>query len=213
MPELRRWRWGEPVEPLAQRLATGEVLAIPTESSYGLAVDPRNRDGVETIYRIKSRERGKPLLVLVADLDQALRLGVRADLPELEILRQVWPAPLTAVLPLAESRDEDRLPARAGCATLAIRVPAHTRIRRLIRDVGCPLTATSANRAGEAPVLEPDDLEGLLRGFRATLIDDGPLPGGPPSTLVQWSDGQPRILRAGAFDPALLQQEKKMSYG
>lgn len=202
-PEPRRWHWGDAVEPLVHCLEAGGVLAIPTESSYALAVDPRSAVGVESIYRIKRRERGKALLVVAADLEQILSLGVRPDLPELQVLATLWPAPLTAVLPLV-----DDLPASAGRATLAVRIPAHRRIRRLLRDVQCPLTATSANLAGEPPVLDPTDLEPLLEPLLAQgetiIVDDGHLPGGAPSTLVEWSEGNPRILRRGAYDPQLI---------
>lgn len=199
MPEIPRWHWGDPVEPLVRCLAAGGILAIPTESSYALAVDPRSTAGVESIREIKGRERGKALPVVVANVEQALELGVRPDSPELEVLEALWPAPLTAVLRLAND-----LPASAGRATLAVRVPAHPRIRQLLHDVECPLTATSANRRGESPVLEPAALEPLLMGRVAIIVDEGRLPGGTPSTLVEWSGGRPRILRVGAYNPELL---------
>jgi len=200
MSETPRWHWDDPVEPLVQCLAAGGILAIPTESSYALAVDPKSTEGVEAIYRIKVRARGKALPVLVADLEQALALGVLPDSPELGILEALWPAPLTAVLPLANKS----LPASAGSATLAVRIPAHPRTRRLLRDVECPLTATSANRSGEPPALEPQALEPLLKGYVAIIVDGGHLPGGAPSTVVEWSAGRPRILRLGAYNPELL---------
>ena len=107
---MRFWRPGDPIEPLRALLARGGVLAIPTESSYGLGADPRNPEGVEAIYRIKRRERGKPLPVVVADLAQLADLGIDPGLPILEALAACWPAPLTAVLPIARP-----LPAAARC--------------------------------------------------------------------------------------------------
>lgn len=196
MSETPRWHWGDSVEPLRTCLEAGGILAIPTESSYALAVDPRSVKGVQLIYQIKDREDGKALPVLVANLEQALALGVLPDAPELEILEALWPAPLSAVLPLANN-----LPASAGSATLAVRIPAHPRIRQLLCDVECPLTATSANRSGEPPILESQALEPLLKGHLAVIVEGGRLPGGAPSTLVEWQDGLPRILRAGAYAP------------
>ncbi len=200
-----RWHWDEPLAVLRQVLAAGGILGIPTESSYALAVDPGNPAAVEAVYEIKARERGKPLLVVVADVAQATALGVAPDLPQLELLAELWPAPLTAVLPLARP-----VAAAAGASTLAVRVPAHAGLRRLLAALGSPLTATSANRSGEAPVVDPEDLDQLLAAgpAPAVVVDGGVLPGGPPSTLVAWRDGELRILRRGAFEVAGLQHRQ-----
>lgn len=201
---LPRWRWGEPLERPRAVLAAGGILVIPTESSYGLAVDPRSRRGVEAIYEVKGRERGKPLPVVVADVEQAIALGVQPDLPQLRALASLWPAPLSAVLPLSRP-----LAAAAGGTTLAVRVPAHRRLRKLLRDLGFGLTATSANRSGAAPVVDPAELDALVPAGRALVIDDGVLPGGAPSTLIAWRDGGIEVLRPGAFPVARLAGESR----
>ena len=152
------WHWGEPVAPLRDLLARGGVLAIPTESSYGLGVDPWNRTGVETIYRIKEREAGKALPVVIAGREQLAGLGIDPDLHIVEALFAFWPAPLTAVLPVARP-----LPASAGGRNLAVRVPDHDRLRELLAAIGHGLTATSANRSGEPPILEPAGVAGAAR--------------------------------------------------
>lgn len=188
------WSPGDPVEPLCSLVARGGVLAIPTESSYGLGADPRNPVGVEAIYRIKERERGRPLPVVVADLGQLRDLGIDPGLPILKALSACWPAPLTAVLPVARS-----LPAAAGEPTLAVRIPAHEGLRRLLAELGHGLTATSANRSGEAPVLDPERAAELLAGADAIVVDGGVLPGGPPSTLVAIEASGPVVLRTGSF--------------
>jgi tRNA A37 threonylcarbamoyladenosine synthetase subunit TsaC/SUA5/YrdC len=100
----------------------------------------------------------------------------------------------------------ENVPAAAGGATLAVRVPAHDRLRDLLRSVRSPWTATSANSAGDPPILRPKDLESLLEPLLITapaaVIDDGELPGGPPSTLVAWDEsaGAFQVLRAGRFE-------------
>jgi L-threonylcarbamoyladenylate synthase len=187
-PAIPVWRFGDPVEPLRALLARGGVLAIPTESSYGLGVDPRNRAGVETVYRIKGREAGKALLVVVADRGQLVDLGIDPDLPILEALLACWPGPLTAVLPLA-----------TGAGTLAVRIPGHEGLRRLLAALGHGLTATSANRSGGEPILDLEDLPALLAGEDAVIVDGGRLPGGAPSTLVAIVDGAPVVLRTGSY--------------
>jgi L-threonylcarbamoyladenylate synthase len=196
---LVTWRWGDPVAVLAAARARGAVLVVPTESSYGLGVDPGNRRAVEAVYRLKAREAGKPLPVVIAEPAQAAALGVDPGLPELARAARCWPGPLTAVLPL---RPGTGLPAAAGTGSVAVRVPAHDRLRRLLRELG-PLTATSANPAGGAPLVDPAEVAELAAGADAVLVDDGVLPGGPPSTVVAFdAAGRPRVLRAGRLSPA-----------
>ena len=189
---LLHWRWEEAVAPLRHLLTQGGVLAIPSESSYGLAVLPGSPEGVDAIYRLKERERGNPLPVIGADSRQLASL-VDAAHPLFQIAARVWPAPLTIVVPSLRP-----LAATRG-ATLGVRVPAHPRLRALLAKIGSPLTATSANRAGEPPILDPTQLPLLLEGTAAGIVEDGVLGGGPPSTVVGWGDMGPRLLRAGAF--------------
>jgi L-threonylcarbamoyladenylate synthase len=198
------WHFGEPVAPLRALLARGGVLVIPTESSYGLGADPRNRRGVETVYRIKGRDAGKALPVVVADRGQLGGLGIDPDLPILVPLSACWPGPLTVVLPLARrglegSDGSDRLPAAAGEGSLAVRIPGHEGLRRLLAELGHGLTATSANRSGEPPVVDPLAAAALLAGEDAVLVDGGALPGGAPSTVVAIEPSGPVVLRSGSF--------------
>lgn len=204
-PSPRRWLWDDDPAQLKRVIDAGGVVAIPSESSYGLAADPSSSDGVEAIYSIKDRDRGKPLLVLAADLEQLEPLGVDLDWPPLRRVASVWPAPLTFVVPVARP---GAVPATAGGATLAVRIPAHERLRALLRSVNSAWTGTSANASGEPPILDPRRLAPLLdRSPRPTRwIDDGVLPGGPPSTLVAWDEtnDELRVLRPGAFDPSAI---------
>lgn len=197
----RRWLWGEPLAALCEVLRRGGVLAIPTESSYGLAADPRDRRGVEAIYRLKERERGRPLPVVAGSLEQLAALGVAVDEPLFRRLAAAWPAPLSLVVPAA--RD---LPAAAGGETLAVRLPGHRRLLRLLGELGLALTATSANRSGAPPVTDPDDLEQLLAGRDALIVDGGVLGGGPPSTLVALGSGGLTVLRRGRYSMADLRR-------
>jgi L-threonylcarbamoyladenylate synthase len=197
------WRFGDPIEPLAALLARGGVLAIPTESSYGLAVPPGNALGVAAIYRLKRRELGKPLPVVIAGLDQLAGLGISPDLPILRLLSAFWPGPLTAVLPIAAASAADAPKAAAGTGTLAIRIPGHPQLIDLLKRLGHGLTATSANRSGGEPVLDPRQAAELLAGQPAMVVDGGILPGGVPSTLVAPVASGPeagwavQVLRAG----------------
>jgi L-threonylcarbamoyladenylate synthase len=178
-------------------LAVGGVLAFATESSYGLGVDPRSERGVEAIYRLKGRERGKALPVVAADLEQIVALGVPRAAPALEWAAPRWPAALTVVLPL-----DAPIAASAGAATIAARIPARAELRALLAGLGTPLTATSANPSGAAAICDPRELAGWLAasGERFHLMDGGMAPGGSPSTLVEVVEGAARVLRAGAVD-------------
>ncbi len=193
-----QWRWGDSPAPLQRILAQEGVLAVPSESSYGLAADPRSAASVAAIYQLKERPADKPLLVVLAGVEQLAGLGVRAPQPALDQLAAVWPAALTAVLPL-----EQALPASCGAASLAVRVPAHRRLRGLLRQLG-PVTSTSANRAGEAPLCRSEEVHEWLAqrdvGRPTAVVDDGELPGGPPSTVVAWERQGWRLLRQGAVD-------------
>jgi L-threonylcarbamoyladenylate synthase len=191
---LPRWRFGDDPALPAEVVARGGVLAIPTESSYGLAADPRSRRGVEAIYRLKSREAGKPLPVVVAGVGQLVLLGVDAAAPEAARAARCWPAALTVVLPLAP--EAPPLPAAAGGRSVAVRVPDHPELRALLAVTG-PLTATSANPSGGEPILDPHAAASFLTGADAVLVDAGLLPGGPPSTLIAFDGPHLRILRPG----------------
>ena len=193
---LEVWPWDGDLEVVKRALADGRLLAVPTESSYGLAVDPRSGAGVETVYRLKERDRGKPLPVVAADLAQAVDLGIEAN-EAVRVAEARWPAPLTVVAPL---RPGVSVPAAAGGRTLAVRVPAHERLRGLLRALGHPLTATSANRSGEPAICGPAALEPILGGAGALVVGGETMPGGPPSTVVSWSSAGLRVLRRGRFD-------------
>jgi L-threonylcarbamoyladenylate synthase len=196
------WRLdGEPsgsVDVLTECLGRGGLLVFPTESSYALGADPRNPRAVEAVYRIKSREAGKPLPVVVGVQRHLAHLGIDPNLPILSRLAACWPGAVTVILPRIEGAPP--LPAVAEARSVAVRIPGPRAMRELLAELG-PLTATSANVSGEPPVLDPveaarllvgkddlmgkDDLTGEDGvGADGIVIDGGRLAGGPPSTLV-----------------------------
>ncbi len=192
---MKHWYWDDDLAVLRRALDRGQILVIPTESSYGLAVDPRSESGIEAIYRLKGRERGKPLPVVAADLAQLCDLGLNLDSPGIREWAARWPAPLTLVLACPEE-----IPAAAGSGSLAVRIPAHARLRSLLASLGTSLTATSANPSGLSPVLNPEELDSWLEGEPVVIVDDGVLPGGFPSTVIRFGlDGEWSLLREGRF--------------
>ena len=191
---MRRFPLSSPADLPAARAAVRAaldehgVVAIPTESSYGLAAAPADAEGVARVFAAKGRRPDKALPLVAASLAQVEAIAI-LDPTWRERLAAVWPAALSVVLP-----------ARAGTglgATVAIRVPAHPLLRGVLHASG-PLTATSANRSGGAPTLSPEAVMGVFGGAVALLLDGGELPGGPPSTLIDVSGSAPVLLRAGA---------------
>jgi L-threonylcarbamoyladenylate synthase len=166
------------------------VIALPTETFYGLAVDPRDEEAVARVFAIKGREAGKALLVVAASVTQA---GELAHLDETRrvLLAAAWPAAVTVVLPARR-----RLAAAAD--SIAVRVPDHALLRALLARIG-PLTATSANRSGALPCATPAAVAAALASEVDLLLDGGATPGGPPSTLVDWTGDRPVVLRPGAW--------------
>ncbi len=173
-----------------EALAGHGVIALPTETFYGLAVAPDDAEAVARVFAVKGREVGKALPVVAASLDQVDALVV-LDATRRAALAAVWPAPLTVVLPL-------RRPLAAAAGTLAVRVPDHALLRSLLARVG-PLTATSANRSGAPPCHSAAAVAEALGGEVDMLLDGGATPGGSPSTLLDWTADRPVLLRPGAW--------------
>ncbi len=196
-----RWSWGDPLADIQETLAAGGMLAVPTESSYALAVDPRSAEGVESIFRFKARPSDKPLPVVAGSLEHLALLGIDVEDPRLRILASLWPAPLSIVIPT-----RDPLPAAGGTGSLAVRIPDHPRLVELLARLRSPLTATSANSSGEAAICDPVDLARKLVGWRALIVDDGLLPGGAPSTMVALGPETLEVLRVGRYPVAILRQ-------
>ncbi len=161
------------------------VVAIPTETFYGLAVPPDDEEGLARLFALKGRPREKAAPVVAASLQQAATL-VRVPDGWWDRLAETWPAPLTVVLPAH----------RGG--TLAVRVPAHSLLRELLERLG-PLTATSANHVGGPPAVTPVEVENTFGDGLALVLDGGATPGGLPSTVVDLTASPPRLLRLGAW--------------
>lgn len=194
-----RWRFGDDLAPLRAAIARGAMLAIPTESSYGLAVDPRDPAAVAALLRLKGRGPAKPLPVVGATPEAFHELGVDPDEPALAWASSRWPAALTVVVPIREP-----IAASLGGRSLAIRVPDHADLRSLLARLGTTWTATSANASGEPPLLDPDAVLAWFArsGTDGLLVDGGRLPGGPPSTLVAFAGGRPFVVRQGRVEVA-----------
>jgi L-threonylcarbamoyladenylate synthase len=194
-PNPRILRYGKAaIAEGATLIRAGQPVAVPTETVYGLAADARNGDAVARIYAAKGRPSFNPLIVHVADIAMARRLGRFDDVPA--ALTDCWPGPLTIVVPL---RDDSGIASivTAGLSTIAIRVPAHRAMRALIAATAVPLAAPSANASGRISATSAAHVAASLGNRIALIIDDGPAPVGIESTIVRATGGPPSILRPG----------------
>lgn len=184
----------------AALLVAGELVAIPTETVYGLAGDATNPQAVAAIYEAKGRPSFNPLIVHLPDLQQAQRIALFDD-QALALARAFWPGALTLVLPLRPGAGIAGL-VTAGLDTVAIRVPAHPVAQALLRRFGGPLAAPSANPSGRISATTAahvaDPLTGL-GGRIAAVLDAGACPVGVESTIIGWQDGRPVLLRPGGL--------------
>lgn len=181
----------------AASIRAGGVVAIPTDTLYGLAADPFNADAVGRVFAIKGRTAEWALPLVAADAAQiAAHLGALPPLA-LPLAARFWPGPLT-LLVLASDRLAPEV--TGGTGRVGVRVPAHLVARRLCEACERPLTATSANLSGQPAADDPDEVaRSLGRGSDIMLLDAGKTPGGPPSTIVDVTMAEPRLVRAGAI--------------
>ena len=184
------------VTSLAAILEGGGVVLMPTDTIYGLHGLASDATVVARIAAMKGRDADKPFVVLGASPEQLEKLG--CVIPD--VLRSLWPAPLTAIVPLRTA-----VAASRGAATLAVRVPDLPWLRELVATTG-PLVSTSANRSGEPPVVEPDALARDLQTSLDSIVDGGRREG-KPSAIVDFSGTEPRFIREG--DPAFAQKLRK----
>ena len=187
------------VSVLADRMrrVLGEngLIALPTESFYGLAVDPFNEQALARLWQLKGRSKGKPVLVLIGEGAQ-LKPFVRNIPPAATILMNAfWPGPLTIVFPAA-ARLSDAV--TAGTHSIGIRFSAWQPLCELLQRVG-PVTGTSANRESMPPPTTAEEVRHYFGDALDLIVDAGPTPGGRPSTVID-VQGPIRIIRDGAID-------------
>lgn len=195
----------DPIEPepvrireIVRRLEHGEVVALPTDTFYGLAVDPVNLFAVEQIYQIKMRQKHKPLSLLIANVSQAYELARDTDTLLDKLAEKFWPGPLTIIV-----RAGTRLPLRSTAHTgnVAIRVPDAAIARAVVEAFGLPITATSANLQGASECTNASSVRDQIGDRIPLIVDGGPTGRAVHTTIVDLSlgDGRWEILREGAI--------------
>jgi L-threonylcarbamoyladenylate synthase len=194
------------IERLAVQLAGSAILGIPTDTLYGLAVNPQDDCAVARLFELNGRDAAIAVPLVAADLSQVLtRVGRLTPIGQQLALR-FWPGPLTLVI---NARRDLATGVRAADGSVAVRVPAHPVTRALARRFGAPLTATSANRSGQPPAMDAAAVVAALGDDVDVVVDAGPIRGGPPSTVVDVRDETPRLVRDGAIPWAAVLESLK----
>ncbi|HEX3548892.1 MAG TPA: L-threonylcarbamoyladenylate synthase [Candidatus Elarobacter sp.] len=185
----------------ARVLREGGVVAIPTETVYGLAADVGNAAAIARVYAIKGRPADHPLIVHVRDVDALA--GYVADVtPRLRALAEAfWPGPLTAIVARGPRTP---LAVTGGQETVAVRVPAHPLARAILTAFGGALAAPSANRFGRISPTAAEHVRADLGDEIDLIVDGGPAQVGVESTIVDLTGEVPAVLRAGAITPTQL---------
>ncbi len=190
-------------ETAAAILRSGGLVALPTETVYGLGANGLNEEAVAKIFAAKGRPQDNPLILHVAeaaDMEQYCK-----NIPEAAYLlaEKFWPGPLTLVL---EAKDCVPLSTRAGLPSVAVRCPDNAITRRIIRLAAVPIAAPSANISGKPSTTSADHVRHDHDGRIEAIVDDGPCRVGVESTIVDLTENPPRLLRPGGITPEQLTQ-------
>ena len=175
---------------IATILLGGGVVLMPTDTIYGLHALADHANAIQRIVDMKGRGEQKPFVVIGSSIEQLETLGATFSGSTREILDQLWPGPLTAIVPLRSA-----IAASRGAATIAVRVPALDSLREILQQTG-PLASTSANRSGEPPIVDPKSLPRDLHDAVDAIVDAGPRDG-EASVIVDFTGAEPRFIREG----------------
>ena len=183
------------VAEAAAAIGRGEIVAFPTETYYGLAVDALDGAALDRLFTFKGRDGEKASALLVADLDMLAGLCAEVSARAHDLAAAHWPGPLTLAL-LAKP---DLPPAIVREGFVAARVSSHPVAQALVLAAGRPITATSANPAGAAPARTAAQVRAYFGAEGFHVLEGGQTPGGPPSTLVRLRGNDVELLRKGAI--------------
>ena len=180
------------LEEAINRLNRGEVIAIPTDTVYGLAAKSTDHAAIDRLYSLKQREKNKPMVIQLAQYEDLQEFGYVEDLSDIDLIESFWPGMLTIVLPVDLTCVHTII--RAGLDTTAFRIPNHFIREKLLVDCG-PLVVSSANLSKKMPALCVEEIE-LSFGKDFPIVDGGRL-FGQASTVIQKENGLWIILREG----------------
>jgi len=201
---------GREIEKAASLLRAGGIVAYPTETYYGLGADPFNAQALARLFQVKNRPAVKPVLVLVAEPGQIGLLAREISATALRLMDRFWPGPLTLVLPALPSLSPLLT---GGTGTVGVRLSPHPVAAALLRAVGSPLTATSANRSGQDPARTAGEVRAAFGSEVDLVLDGGKTPGKKGSSLIGVSGSQVTCIREGCISFADVLQATGTSAG
>ena len=184
------------VQRAAHLLRVGEVVALPTETVYGLAANARDEKAIAKIFQIKGRPANNPIIVHVADVEMAKRCVADWPAAAEKLAKAFWPGPLTLVVPRAKEIPDG---VTAGGATVGVRWPGHPLIQAVIRECAFPLAAPSANLSGRISPTNAGHVRKELGDKISLIIDGGQAQVGIESTVLDLTESPPAILRPGVI--------------
>jgi L-threonylcarbamoyladenylate synthase len=190
-------------------LAQGGIVAFPTETYYGLAVDPFNEKALTDLFRLKGRPLHKPFLVLIQDETQLLSLASSIPPAYIPLMQAFWPGPLTLVFPAVASLSSVLTGDGDG---IGVRISPHPVARAFGQMWGRPMTATSANLSGMPAARTADEVRQFFGDGVACILDGGQTPGGMSSTVVGLHQGELQLIRAGVIEFSSLIEVSKAEY-
>ncbi|MEM7240688.1 MAG: L-threonylcarbamoyladenylate synthase [Pseudomonadota bacterium] len=187
----------------ANVLGNGGLVILPTETVYGLGADASNGTAVAQVFAAKGRPNFNPLIAHVSDIEMAKTIALFDPLSE-KLVEAFWPGPLSLVLPLAPNAAISEL-ATAGLKTVALRMPDHPVVQAVLKELGKPIAAPSANISGRLSPTAADHIDPKLLSKVDAIADGGPCGVGLESTIVMIRDGNPYLLREGGVSREALE--------
>ncbi|MBI5643485.1 MAG: threonylcarbamoyl-AMP synthase [Deltaproteobacteria bacterium] len=183
-----------PFDEAKEIFKAGGIIAYPTETFYGLCVDPFNIEAVERLFSIKGRREKNPVSVLIKDIEMLKEVAIEIPLLAERLIRKFWPGPLTIVF-----RANPNIPPAliANTGKIGVRVSGSPVSMRLVEALSSPITATSANPSGKKPPIEAKEVLDYFDGNINLLIDGGRLGGRLGSTVIDITEGMIEVIREG----------------
>lgn len=183
------------IEACSALLLSGEIVAIPTDTIYGLAVLASDAKAVERLFNLKKRPQNKPMVIQLSHADQLNHFGVLREASLEALIGAFWPGALTLVLDIDKASVAE--PIRAGSSTTAFRIPDHELTLKILKKTG-PLVVTSANVSDQASATTPNEIKEIF-GANIPIFDDGDC-NGLASTILNFKKGRWSLLREGAIE-------------
>src|SRR3990170_3079771 len=181
----------------------GGIIAYPTETFYGLGVDPFNETAVKKLFNLKGREADKPISILVKDKKMLAEVAEEIPLSAEKLIKKFWPGPLTIIL---KAKKSIPITLRAGTGTIAVRISSNTITQKLLEAIDSPITTTSANPSGKKSPVTASEVMNYFKNKVDLILDGGVLSGKLGSTIVDVTEGDVNINIAKELEKLIIQR-------